>query len=201
MATLGGQRTQFTWALNQYNSTEDPKDREKFARRMAKYLSAAPENGFTPEQVSQGKNYPAEVNDYFADPNLPSEPDITEQQAAKNLEGAVNIENAVKFGTGSGALYAYGYACAPDRLKIGYTEADLRQRIAAQISTSTPDRPSLVLEIRTDNCRALERAVHGSLEVRGKRVQGGGTEWFRTTRDEVLELVKSILGSDHPLNN
>jgi hypothetical protein len=45
-----------------------------------------------------------------------------------------------------------------DRLKVGFTEANTVQRIAVQISTSTPDKPVLLIEIRTDQCRALERA-------------------------------------------
>ena len=44
MANLGGQRAQFTWALNEYNKSEDPDTRAKFARRMAKYIAAAPAN-------------------------------------------------------------------------------------------------------------------------------------------------------------
>jgi hypothetical protein len=32
MATLAGQRAQFTWALNQYNLSEDPETRAKFAK-------------------------------------------------------------------------------------------------------------------------------------------------------------------------
>jgi hypothetical protein len=39
MAHLGGQRAQFTWALNEYNKSEDPDTRVKFARRMAKYIA------------------------------------------------------------------------------------------------------------------------------------------------------------------
>jgi hypothetical protein len=31
MATLAGQRAQFTWALNQYNLSEDPETRAKLA--------------------------------------------------------------------------------------------------------------------------------------------------------------------------
>ena len=31
MATLAGQRAQFTWALNQYNITDDPDEKDKFA--------------------------------------------------------------------------------------------------------------------------------------------------------------------------
>jgi hypothetical protein len=54
MATLAGQRAQFTWALNQYNLSEDPETRAKFAKRMAKYIAAAPANGFTIDQVTQG---------------------------------------------------------------------------------------------------------------------------------------------------
>jgi hypothetical protein len=50
MATLAGQRAQFTWALNQYNLSEDPETRAKFAKRMAKYIAAAPANGFTIER-------------------------------------------------------------------------------------------------------------------------------------------------------
>jgi hypothetical protein len=40
-----------------------------------------------------------------------------------------------------------------------FTEANTVQRIAVQISTSTPDKPVLLIEIRTDQCRALERAI------------------------------------------
>jgi hypothetical protein len=59
MATLAGQRAQFTWALNQYNLSEDPQTRAKFAKTMAKYIAAAPENGFTVDEVTQGQIYPS----------------------------------------------------------------------------------------------------------------------------------------------
>jgi hypothetical protein len=56
MATLAGQRAQFTWALNEYNLSEDPETRAKFAKRMAKYIAGAPANGFTVDQVTQGRS-------------------------------------------------------------------------------------------------------------------------------------------------
>ena len=90
----------------------------------------------------------------------------------------------VEHGEGQFVVYAYGYACAPDRLKIGLTTNDPVQRIAAQISTGTPDRPALRLQIRTDDCNALERALHALLEVQGRKVLGGGKEWFLVTREE-----------------
>lgn len=42
MATLAGQRAQFTWALNQYNKTDDADEHAKFAKRMAKYIARGP---------------------------------------------------------------------------------------------------------------------------------------------------------------
>lgn len=62
MATLAGQRAQFTWALNQYNKAEDAEQRAYFAKRMAKHIAAAPVNGFAVDDVTQGQVYPvAEV--------------------------------------------------------------------------------------------------------------------------------------------
>lgn len=70
MATLAGQRAQFTWALNQYNLSEDPETRAKFARRMAKYIAAAPANGFTVSAVTTGQSYPSEVEQYINEPGI-----------------------------------------------------------------------------------------------------------------------------------
>jgi T5orf172 domain-containing protein len=126
------------------------------------------------------------------EPALSGEQDITEEQAIETLAEAVDTSGVIREGEGSGVVYAYGYRCAPDRLKIGLTESDTVQRIAAQIATSTPDKPVLLLEIRTNTCRALERAIHGALETRGQKIVGGGAEWFRSTRDEVLAIYKFI---------
>jgi hypothetical protein len=83
MATLAGQRAQFTWALNQYNLSEDPETRAKFAKRMAKYIAAAPANGFTVDEVTQGQMYPAsEVEQYLNDPSVND--DLTIQGSPKN---------------------------------------------------------------------------------------------------------------------
>ena len=100
----------------------------------------------------------------------------------------------VRIGEGPGVVYAYGYrcCCCEDRLKVGFTEANTVQRIAAQITTSTPDKPVLLLEIKTDQCRALERAIQATLETRGRKISGAGAEWFKASRDEVLAIYKFI---------
>ena len=193
MATLPGQRAQFTWGLNEYNKTDDPEQRARFARHMAKYIRDARTNGFTVEQVTQGQSYPAEeVQRYVNEPEAGVDIEVSDLQALQRLETAVDTTKTRRKGTGTRSVYAYGYRCAPDRLKIGYTDGDTVQRIAAQIGTSTPDKPVLFLEVRTDNCRALERALHSILAYRGRKVAGAGDEWFLTSVDEIERLCDFI---------
>lgn len=194
MATLPGQRAEFTYCLNKYNIAEDAETRARFVEKMAQRIKIARENGFTIEQVTQGQTYPkAEVEQYLNqnDPQPSSEGD--EQEAIRVVQQIVDTSEVMRLGEGLGIVYAYGYRCANDRLKIGSTENDTVQRIAAQIGTSTPDKPVLYLEIKTDNCRALERAIQATLEARGKKIVGGGAEWFITSRDEI-EAIYDFIG-------
>jgi hypothetical protein len=193
MATLAGQRAQFTWALNQYNLAEDVQTKAYYAKRMAKYIAAAPANGFTVEQVTQGQLYPeAEVVRYVPTANSDSDPGISEDEAKGAIAEAVDTSDVLRLGEGPKVVYAYGYRCAPDRLKIGLTEGDTVQRIAAQVSTSTPDKPTLFLEIKTHDCGSLERAIHATLEYRGRKIYGAGKEWFKATREEIVSVYQSI---------
>jgi hypothetical protein len=193
VATLAGQRAQFTWALRQYNLAEDAERKAFCARRMAKYIANAPANGFTVDQITQGQLYPAaEIAQFLGDARDDSEPDISEGQAIREVEESVDVSDVVRIGSGQTVVYAYGYRCAPDRLKIGLTTGDTVQRIAAQISTGTPDKPILVLEIRTHDCGSLERAIHATLEYRGSKITGGGKEWFKTSREDIVAIYNSV---------
>ncbi len=194
MATLPGQRASFTWALNQYNVAEDTDKKTHYAKLMAKYIANAPTNGFTVEDVTKGQPYPdAEVAQYLGQANVDPEPGgITEGEAIQEISQAVDTANVLKLGDGPKIVYAYGYHCAPDRLKIGLTEGDAVQRITAQIGTSTPDKPVLFLEIKTHDCGSLEKAIHAILVYRGKKIEGGGTEWFKTSRDEIVAIYQSV---------
>jgi hypothetical protein len=60
MATLGGQRGTFTWALGQYNKSDDPEQKTKWAKTMAKALSNAQVLGVTIDAIAQNKDYPDE---------------------------------------------------------------------------------------------------------------------------------------------
>src|SRR6266436_2546767 len=101
-------------------------------------------------------------------------------------------KQGLKIGEGAGIVYAYGYRCCQDRIKFGSTDVDTVERIAQQINMSTPDKPVLLIEIRTNKCRALERAIQATLETRGCKVTGGGAEWFKASRDEILAIYQFI---------
>jgi hypothetical protein len=192
MPTLAGQRAQFTWALNQYNLSEDPDTRAKFAQRMAKYIAAAPANGFTVAQVTTGQSYPSEVDQFINDPSISDDPGITEEQAVRTVKDIVDTTDVTKIGEGAGVVYAYGYRCCPDRIKVGSTDSDTVERIAQHIYTSTPDKPVLFLEIKTNKCRALEKAIQATLETRGCKIAGGGAEWFKASRDDILAIYQFV---------
>jgi T5orf172 domain len=113
-------------------------------------------------------------------------------QAAPAVALPLYYADVRRTGEGNGFVYAYGYKCLPGRLKVGSTEVDSVQRIAAQIGTSTPDKPALFLEIKTDKCRVMERAIQTVLEARGQKITGGGAEWFATTREEIEALYRLI---------
>ncbi len=193
MVALSGQRTQFTWALNEYNKSDDPAVRIRFVRHMAASIRNAMAAGFSKDEITRGKSYPAEeVQAALSAPDLAPEAEVSEAQAKASFQNSVDSTDTKRKGAGAGSVYAYGYKCAPDRMKVGYTDGDTIERIAAQIGTSTPDKPVLFLEVRTDRSRALERALHAILVYRGKKVAGGGDEWFLTTVDEIERLCETI---------
>ena len=106
---------------------------------MAKYVAAAPANGFTASQVTTGQSYPAEVDQFVNDPSVIDELGPTEEQAVKTVKETVDT-----------------------------------------------------IEIKTNKCRALERAIQATLETRGCKITGGGAEWFRASRDDILAIYEFI---------
>ena len=170
---------------------------------MASSIRNAIGAGFAKDEVARGKSYPAEeVEAALGAPDLTPEVEVSEAQAKESFQNSVDSTNARRKGAGPGSVYAYGYRCAADRMKVGYTDGDTIERIAAQITTSTPDKPVLFFEMRTDRSRALERALHAILVYRGKKVAGGGDEWFLTTVDDVerpTALQTSRIASFRPI--
>jgi len=193
---LAGQRAKFSRARAIYFTAPDETARERAVELMAEVITNADRFGFTEDLVTQGEDVPDVVRDHLrrqGAPILEADPVEEDPDALiRSLEAAVDATDVQEVGHGPQWVYAYGYCCAPDRLKIGSTTAEVEARIAAQIGTGTPDKPRLVLKIATHDCRALERALHGALRLRGKQIEGAGAEWFLVARDELVTLYREI---------
>ncbi|MDF2096650.1 GIY-YIG nuclease family protein [Aquibaculum arenosum] len=191
---LAGQRAKFSRARSLYFTAPDDDARSRAIELMAEVLQLAPSLGFTEDMVTQGEDVPDVVRERLHHQTWQSAVDEDPDQLVEGLAGAVDTSDLMEAGSGSEWVYAYGYACAPDRLKIGSSTGDVVARVAAQIGTGTPDKPRLLLKIAIADCRALERALHGILRVRGLQIEGAGSEWFRVQRDELLSLYTAIVG-------
>jgi T5orf172 domain len=191
---LAGQRAKFSRARAIFYSTSDDAQRHRAAQLMAEVLTEAPANGFSEDEVTQGEDVPDDVRQLSA--RLPKggrgvEEDPDALVAA--LQATVDTADVLEIGQGDEFVYAYGYRCAPDRLKIGSCSGDVVARIAAQVGTGTPDKPVMLLRIKTHDCRALERTLHGMLRLKGRQIAGAGAEWFLATRDELVAAYERVV--------
>jgi hypothetical protein len=109
----------------------------------------------------------------------------------------------VELGSGPGAIYVYYLPTyrlrAEERnekswpCKIGRTDRDPLSRILSQAATALPERPHISLILWTSQTNAWEASIHGALTVRGLQLEDTpGVEWFLTSPEEILELIKSI---------
>ena len=92
-------------------------------------------------------------------------------------------------GSGAGAVYVYYYPRDKKlaesegksvwQCKIGMTGSNVGSRVKGQLTAAIYEKPEIGLEIRTDNPRCLETAIHAILELKGRKIDtDGGNEWF-----------------------
>lgn len=189
---LAGQRAKFSRARAIYYTSTDEMQRQRAVRLMAEVLADAPANGFSEEDVTQGEDAPSEVRAFAT--TISGASNDKAEALTDELPLSVDITRVRELGEGEEFVYAYGYACAPDRLKLGSCAGDVVARIGAQISTGTPDKPLLVLKIATHDCRALERALHAIFRLKGRQIAGAGAEWFKVTTQEVVAAYERVIG-------
>ena len=190
---LAGQKAKFTKALADFNRTDDEEERTGSIRRMVEVLQQATGNGFSEVDVTGGRSPPGDVRRLMTEgEEIRVSPLEDPEQLVQQLAQMVDTSDLREEGVGNQYVYAYGYRCAPGRLKIGRTDRDVISRVTEQISTGTPERPSLFLTIRTSDCRALESIIHSVLRLRDQKISGGGSEWFFTNCEELLEIYRFI---------
>jgi len=195
---LAGQKMKFTKARFTYYSTDDDNVKGKALLQMADVLAWTRGAGVSEDEVTQGYEFPEQARQG----KIAIDAEISDADAdlfIRQVEEIVDQSNVQTRGMGPLCVYAYGYRCAPDRLKIGRCDGDVILRITNQINTSTPDKPVLNLVIRTSDCRSLEKALHGVLQVRGRKVSGGGDEWFHTNVNELIQIYEFCMQKDEAL--
>lgn len=81
-------------------------------------------------------------------------------------------------------------------MKVGMTTTSVSTRIGGQL-TALPEGPVVGVVLRSSNAALLEKVLHGILSIRGRQVNnGGGTEWFLTSPDELVSLHRMVLSID-----
>jgi hypothetical protein len=135
-----GQRMLLTKWIRIYNSTDDEGEREKAARKLADVLAWANSVGMSPAEIAEDRDVPHRAMELLeAGEGVVSPVDDSElREAVREVESSVDMTSVTRLGMGTGSVYAYGYKCAPDRLKIGRSDGDVVRRIVNQINESTP---------------------------------------------------------------
>lgn len=130
--SLAGQRAQFTWALNQYNLAETTEQKTHFAKRMALRIQRAAALGFTKEQVVNGQVYPPEVDHYLNAAIEDAEPDISEEQAQREVEAAVDTSDMLVEGEGSFARMPLLLRRTPHYAKVDLEKEAMRYTVVLE---------------------------------------------------------------------
>ncbi|MEI6571984.1 MAG: GIY-YIG nuclease family protein [Alphaproteobacteria bacterium] len=122
--------------------------------------------------------------------NISLEDELAEAEAT-----AVDIET-----DDIGIIYAYSFpSIIKDDgkefpIKIGLTTTgDAEARVKQQCkATSCFEFPQIIGTWPVQRVAAMEDAIHSILEARGKKLNAPGTEWFGTTMDEIVSVIRFI---------
>lgn len=107
------------------------------------------------------------------------------------------------FGTGNEWVYLYYFDTDRKKAeskgdsswqcKIGKAKKEPENRVKSQTS-GCPVPPTIALLFKTNNCAALEKAMHACLKLHGKHMRNTqGDEWFNVNPDDVVSIYKIIV--------
>lgn len=84
-------------------------------------------------------------------------------------------------------------------VKIGKTKSNPNFRVNEQTGTALPEKPIIFLQVKTNDCSNLEKLIHSTLSLMGKKSSGSvGNEWYISNEKEISNLLLSYtnLGID-----
>ena len=83
--------------------------------------------------------------------------------------------------------------------KIGRTAGMVTGRLQSQ-ATGMPEKPRLSIVFNTDNSETWEQILHGMLKVVSQKHirEAPGQEWFDTTPEKILEMIRSLRNGPIP---
>ena len=132
-------------------------------------------------------------------------PETNQDEPEPRSEPRIAIQREI--GNGPESVYVYFHEAHAElarlkgasvwECKVGSTLGDPDARVIGQGAlTAFPSPPVIGLVIRSENGRALERAIHNALSLAGQRVErGGGSEWFVTSPDRIERWVLGFWNS------
>ncbi len=135
----------------------------------------------------------------------PPEPEVmTEHETVdKSNNTEITPDADIILGTGRSAVYVYYFDTYRQKAiqdgtgfwpcKIGRTDRDPLNRVLTQASTALPEFPHIAIIFYTENPSEWEHALHAILKLRGKTTTDSpGTEWFNTSPEEIIEVIRYI---------
>lgn len=137
-----------------------------------------------------------------------SESDTEEQElvATEVAESTSGITVEREIGKGPESVYVYYHDAHANlaqqngssvwECKVGWTIGEPDSRVIGQGALTAFPRPPIIgLVIKTEDGRRLEHALHSALTLAGKRVKGGGSEWFMTSPEQIELWVQAFWNS------
>ena len=174
-----------------------PMRAKDFPRSVKKALSRLQDNGRASNpQYGYWKIESAENSELNA-------PVLAARTATPDESPPATCEADHVIGVGDEAVYVYylpTYRTNAERAgectwpcKVGRSSHDPLQRVLSQAGTALPETPKVAIILRTSNSVVWEQAIQSVLRAREATLEGApGTEWFDTTPDAILDIIRFI---------
>jgi len=157
-----------------------------------------------PERVDDG----ARATQLAADCDAPSDLDgsrdgmlLSELEDTSSTVLPFSVERQI--GEGPELVYFYSFPAYRELarlrneerfpIKIGMSTRPVIDRVFEQLGTSHPEWPVVLMAIRCDDARRIERVLHEILNLQYAHVERcPGNEWFVTSLDEILSILAIV---------